>query len=260
MHAALTVTAATESLLGKGLLVPLGGIAALMAMLGMLLLLPIFLNQRREIGRLTNWMDREPDAGTTEFRAIPPPGSPGGPSRAADRVTSERPALARIGTSEQRAIELEQAPWWRRVLERGPRHPLVITIIVLVIAAGVFYAAAHFIRAGEGDSSGARVDPSTVSVVVLNASTSSGLAGEVSDELSGKDYDVIGTSVANGGSGKSIVRYADGQKDGARTVARVLGIKSIKPFDKEAEAAAANSADVVAFVGDDVAKSTGGKG
>ena len=35
MHAALTVTAATESLLGRGLLVPLGRIAALMAMLGM---------------------------------------------------------------------------------------------------------------------------------------------------------------------------------------------------------------------------------
>ena len=39
----VTCTASTLPILGKGLLVPLGGIAALMAMLGMLLLLPIFL-------------------------------------------------------------------------------------------------------------------------------------------------------------------------------------------------------------------------
>ncbi len=43
-------------------------------------------------------------------------------------------------------------------------------------------------------------------------------------------------------------------------VARTLGITGIKPFDKEAQAAADNQADVVAFVGDDVAKASGGKG
>ena len=73
MLTGLIATAAAESLLGRGLLVPLGGIAALFAMLGMALLLPIFLEQRREIARLTDWMDREPDAGTQEFRAIAPP-------------------------------------------------------------------------------------------------------------------------------------------------------------------------------------------
>ncbi len=46
------MTAATESLLGRDLLVPLGGIAGLLALAGMALLLPILLSQRREIGRL----------------------------------------------------------------------------------------------------------------------------------------------------------------------------------------------------------------
>lgn len=260
MQAALTATAAAESLLGRALLIPLGGVAALLAMLAMLLLLPIFVNQRREIARLTAWMNREPDAGTTEFRAIAPPGAAAGPSRAADRVTSERPALARIGTAEQRAIELERLPWWRRAIDRGPRHPLVISLIAILIAGAVFYAAAQFLRAGDEGGSSARIDPATVSVVVLNASSSSGLAGEVADELGNRDFDVIGTSVANGGSGKSIVRYGDGQKRQAKVVARTLGITGIKPFDKEAQAAADNQADVVAFVGDDVAKASGGKG
>jgi hypothetical protein len=259
MQAALTVTAAAESLLGKGLLVPLGGIAALLAMAGMLLLLPIFLNQRREIGRLTGWMNREPDAGTREFRAISTPGTWTG-SAAADRVTSERPALARIGTAEQRAIELQQAPWWKRVIERGPRHPLVISIFAILLAGAIFYAAAHFLRAESNSDAPDRIDPSTVSVIVLNASSSSGLAGEVSDQLGNRDFDVIGTSVANGGSGKSIVRYSKGSDREAKLVAKVLGIESIKPFDNEAEAAANNRADVVAFVGDDVAKSEDGKG
>jgi len=247
MQAALTITAATESLLGKGLLVPLGGIAALLALLGMALLVPLFLDQRREIGRLTEWMSREPDAGTTEFRAIPPPAR--GRSAAADRVTSERPALERIGTAEQRAIE---------AIERGPRHPLVIAIVAVLLGVAIFLAVGHFLRAGDGGD-GRRIDPSTVSVVVLNASTSSGLAGEVADDLGNSDFDVVGTSVANGGSGKSIVRYADGQQRQAKLVARKLGIEDVKPFDQEAQAAA-NEAEVVAFVGDDIARAGDGKG
>lgn len=247
MQAALTVTAATESLLGRGLLLPLGGVAALLALLGLALLVPLFLDQRREIGRLTEWMNREPDAGTTEFRAIPQPTR--ARSAAADRVTSERPALERIGTAEQRAIE---------AIERGPRHPLLIAIVAVLLAAAIFFAVGHFLRAGDGVE-GNRIDPSTVSVVVLNASTSSGLAGEVADDLGGADFDVVGTSVANGGSGRSIVRYADGQQRQAKLVARKLGIEDVKPFDQEAQAAA-DEAEVVAFVGDDIARAGDGKG
>lgn len=259
MDAALTVTAATESLLGRDLLVPLGGIAGLLALVGMALLLPILLGQRHEIGRLTDWMSREPDAGTREFRAVSVPGAHTG-SSAADRVTSERPALARIGTAEQRAIEYRQAPWWRRVIERGPRHPLVVSIAAVLVAGAVFYGAARFLRAESDETPPGRVDPGMVSVIVLNASSSAGLAGEVADRLGNRDFDVVGTSVANGASNKSVVRYAAGAEREAKLVARVLGIKSIKPFDSEATAAANNQADVVAFVGDAVARSRDGKG
>ena len=253
------LTLPLAALVGKGLLIPLGGIAAIFAMLGMLLLVPIFVSQRREISRLVDWMDREPDAGTTSFQAIPPPGATMprgfGRSTAADRVTSERPALERVGTSEQQALALEQAPWWRRVIERGPRHPLVISLAAILFAVIVFFAAAHFLRAGDDGGKGAPVDPASVSVVILNASTSSGLAGTLSDDLSGAKFDVAGTSVAQDGTKESLVMYSDGGEGRrkARAVAKELGIKTVEPFDKEAEAEA-DGADVVVFAGDDLAK------
>ena len=256
------LTLPLADLVGKSLLIPLGGIAALFAMLGMLLLLPIFISQRREIHRLAGWMNQEPDAGTEEFRAVGPATGafPAGRSSAADRVTSERPALARVGTSEQQALALERAPWWRRVIERGPRHPLVISLAAIVFAVIVFVAAAHFLRAGEEGGKGAPVDPANVSVVVLNASASSGLAGDLADQLTNGQFDVTNTSVAEEGTNRSIVMYtdtADGRRR-ARAVAKALGVSKIKPFDKAAEAEA-DGADVVVFAGDDLAKASGGE-
>ena len=256
----LTLPAA--AIIGDDLLVPLGGVAAILALLGMFLLVPIFVTQRREIARLTDWMDREPDAGTTEFQAIPVEATmPRGFSPAADRVTSDRPALARVGTTEQHAIALANAPWWKRVLERGPRHPLVISLIAIGLGVAVFFAVGHFLRAGEEGGKGAPVDPTTVSVVVLNASASSGLAGDVSDELTTGRFEVANTSVAEDGTDKSLVAYSDEAESRrkARAVAKALGIKTVKPFDKEA-LAEANGADVVVFAGDDLVKPSGGQG
>ncbi len=42
-------------------------------------------------------------------------------------------------------------------------------------------------------------------------------------------------------------------------LARKLGIEDVKPFDQEAQAAA-DEAEVVAFVGDDIARAGDGKG
>jgi hypothetical protein len=264
MLADLTIPLAAESLVGKDLLEPFGGLAALLALVGMLFLLPLFISQRREIGRLVEWMNRDPEAGTREFTAIaaagPVPGMarPAGYSPAAERVTSERPALERVGTSEQQA--LEQAPRWRRMIVRGPRHPLVIALVAVALAAGIFFAVAHFLRADDEGGRGAPVDASTVSVVVLNASTSSGLAGDLSDQLTAGAFDVAGTSVANDGTDKSVVKYASpANRREAKAVAKALGIPIIEPFDAEAEAAA-NGADVVVVAGDDVAKASGGQG
>ncbi len=75
MSAPLTVLGATS--INTELIEVLGSISAIFAMVGFLLLLPIYISHRREVERLLEWKERNPDAGTTEFRAIPGPSGPG---------------------------------------------------------------------------------------------------------------------------------------------------------------------------------------
>lgn len=254
---------AADSLLNKDLLVPLGGAAGALAILGMLLLLPLFVTHRREVMRLLQWQDRDPKAGEPEAATGAAPANPttGSMSAAAARVTSERPALARIGTAERDAIELERTPFWRRVVERGPRHPLVISLIALLLAGGIFVAAGQFLRADDAEApSGKAVVPSEVEVVVLNASSTVGLAGEIGDDVAAAGFVVVDTTPAADAQIRSVVRYADGAKNEGRAVKKKLaelGILSLLEFDAEAEAAAAG-APVVVVVGEDLAGSTNG--
>ena len=257
--------AAPESLVGEDLLVPLGGGAAILALLGMIVLLPIFISQRREIGRLIDWYEREPEAGdqgpqpalpqTASFRST-------GPMTAAERVTSERPALARVGTAEHAAIELEQAGLWRRVAIRGPRHPLVLSIIALVLAAAVIITVGLLLRADSNEGRGGSLDRPAIEVVVLNASSSSGLAASVGDQIAADDFSVTDTTVAQDNVAKSEVQYAANVKRAkqmARAVARSLGITVGGPFDTYSKAKAAG-ADVVVIAGEDlVEKAPDGK-
>ena len=255
---------AAESVIETNLLVPLGGLAALLAMLGMALVLPLYLTQRREITRLLEWQEREPDAGESlrQDAASASPSTGGmrtaGPMTAAERVTSERPALTRVGTTEH--ATLEQPPsFWGRVVDRGPRHPLVISLLALFIAAALFVAAALLLRAGEDESGGKGIDPSATSVVIVNASSSTGLAGQVADGLEQADFAVAGTSVTEQPANRSVVRYGQGSRAAAAAVARRLAIQDVEPFDAEAEAAA-DGAQVVVVAGEDRAEALAGEG
>lgn len=258
--------AATESLLGQDLLVPLGGGAALLAMLGMLVLLPLVISQRREIGRLNDWYEREPAAGDTGSPVPPPLAATAvrstGLMTAAERVTSERPALARVGTAERAAIELEQASLWRRIVIRGPRHPLVLSLFALIVAVAVIATAGLLLRANSEDrSKGEGLDHASVSVVVLNASSSPGLAGKVGDGIGADGFNVTTTTVANKPVKQSVVQYAEikGAKVEAKAVARSLGIRVAGPFDTYSETKA-EGAHVVVIAGDDLARAPDGKG
>lgn len=254
---------AAQSLLDfEELFVPLGGAAGALALLGMLLLLPLYVTQRRTVRRLLEWQEREPGAGEPAepepaWGRAPAAGTTGSMSAAAQRVTSERPALARIGTAERDAIELERSPFLKRVVERGPRHPLVISLLALLLAGAVFAAAALLLRANDDDAPSDRgVVASEVEVVVLNASTTAGLAGMVADDVAANRFIVAGTSAASDTAMRSIVRYADGFDREGLAVARKLGIQNLLEFDAEAEAAAAG-ATVVVIVGEDLARGSG---
>lgn len=240
---------------------PLGGAAAAIALLGLLLLLPLYVTQRRDVVRLLRWQEQDPAAGEPE---TPPAGTgfiepaTGSMSAAAARVTSERPALARIGTAERAAIDFEQAPFWRRVIDRGPRHPLVASLIALLLAGGIFAGVALFLRADdEGGKKGERgmVVPSDVEVVVVNASSSSGLGGLIADGVEANDFIVAGTTASSEQEDESAVLYAPGSKKEGRTVAKSLEIPRVLEFDQEAEAAA-EGATVVVLVGEDLAQAS----
>lgn len=251
-----------ETGIGSDLLAPLGGAAAILALLGMALILPLFVSQRREISRLRAWHERDPEAGDS---GEPEPATAGfaalrgtGPMTPAERVTSERPALERIGTSERAALELEAAPFWKRVIIRGPRHPLVISVLALVVAAGIFSGAVLLIRAGDEGTPAVRgIDKASFQVVVLNASPFPGLAGNVADDLEAAKFVIGGSTSAPDSAGSSTVRYADGFAKEARAVARRLnGIPDVEPFNSQAEAAAEGAA-IVVVVAEDLADNGG---
>ncbi len=184
MSAPLTVLATS---INTELIEVLGSISAIFAMLGFLLLLPIYISHRREVERLLAWKERNPDAGTTEFRAIPGPSGvsggtggaapsrPGGKMTPAERVTSERPALRRISTGEYAAVEPEPQGFWQRVIERGPRHPLVLTILAIVVGVVAVFLASQLIRSDDDSSSGGgAIDPADVQVAILSATSEPG--------------------------------------------------------------------------------------
>lgn len=280
--AGLELPPAALDLFGSNLLLPIAGAAAILAALGLILLLPLYFTQRREVVRLLDWMDREPERGdqgspqlsagsavaATAGATAPPPGRAAPPVPAtgstgrmtpAERVTSDRPALARITTAEQAAIEA--APPWRRILIRGPRHPFVLAIAALLVAALIFGAFVTFLRPGENESAKG-VDRTSVSVVVVNASSSSGLADDVANGVEAADFIVAGTDVAAETSSQSVVQYAQGSKSAAKSVAKRLKIKVVQPFDPESEAASleADGADVVVIAGEDRARDLAGGG
>lgn len=257
--------AATKSLLGPDLLLPLGAAAAALALLGMLLILPLHVAQRREIARLRAWREREPQAGdpSPAEDAVTLAPAPSGaaaatarPLSAAERVTSERPALARIGTAERAALAPQ--PFWRRVVNRGPRHPLVITVLSVVAAAAIFAAAALLLRARSGESGGGASRGGGVDVVVVNASSSAGLAGDVADQVERSGYSVAGTGAAETPAPQSLVRYARGERQAGEAVARRLEIGIVQPFNPAAEAAA-DGADVVVVAGEDRTRAPAGR-
>jgi hypothetical protein len=257
--------AANDSLLSReGILLILGGAAGLLAILGLLLLLPLYLTQRAEVERLLHWMDREPEAGTTEFRAVTPPGMAprtSGRMTPAERVTSERPALARISTAEHDALVLKDAPLWRRVLDRGPRHPLVVTVLALIVAVAIFVAAGLLIRSDDGGGDGGGgIDRGDIQIAVVNSAGTSGVADQVGDGLSDRGFDVVSNDVGSDTVGKTKVQYAKGQKRAGNLVVGTLDLQTpAAEFDAEGEAAA-DGADVVIFVGGDLKPAEDGDG
>lgn len=262
-----------------------GRYVAIPAMLGVLLLLPLYLSQRRDVRRLRDWMEREPGyppedivasetvldraeaeleallgpppAGSapTEVRAptavAPPPASAAIPP--AQRVTAERPALERI-TMERAA--LEPHPRWRRFGARitHPRTLAVITFVVFALGVAAVLVSQVFLDTGR--DRGARqhrtglTAPSEVTVAVLNGTSDSGLAASVGELLQENGFRQGALSATRKQYEQTVVMYGGGEKKAAERVAHVLGVTPIQRIDQTTRAIA-GAADVVVIAGAD---------
>jgi hypothetical protein len=98
------------------------------------------------------------------------------------------------------------------------------------------------------------IDPGSVTVAVLNATTTNGLAARVGSQLEGAGFQTGNlTNAAERARTESVVMYKPGKTAEARTVARRLDIGSTEPIDTASQALVGD-ADVVVVLGADKAQ------
>jgi hypothetical protein len=95
------------------------------------------------------------------------------------------------------------------------------------------------------------IDPSTVTVAVLNGTTVTGLAGTTGQKVVAAGFRLGNVATASQQArAESVVLYRPGSSRQARAVARRLGISQIEPVDAQS-ASLAGAATVVVVVGAD---------
>jgi hypothetical protein len=250
------------------------GFVALAALLGFALLIPLYVSQRRDVGRMRAWMEREPDHPAADIVAseaildraeaeleelmpetVPEPepeATPSTPMPAATRVTHERPALERI-TMERAA--LEPHPRWRRFAAAAtqPRVLVAIGLLALVLGAAAILVSEEILSdGGDRQPRVEAIDRADVTVAVLNGTSVNGLAGMVSSDVVASGYRPGRISSTTPGFTETVVLYDEGQKRAAQKVARDLGVdkKTIEPLDRDSRRLAGD-ADVVVIAGED---------
>ncbi len=250
------------------------GFVALGALLGLVLLLPLYLSQRRDVHRMRAWMETEPDHPAEDLAAseaildraeteleelMPderpadePTPTPATPVPAATRVTHERPALERI-TMERAA--LAPHPRWRQFASRAtqPRVLVAIGLLALLLGGAAILISEEVLKLG--DDAPQRTEAvvrSDVTVAVLNGTSVNGLAGKVSSEVEASGYRPGRISSTEPGFAKTVVLYTEGQRRAAEKVARDLGVDkdTVEPLDRESRRLAGD-ADVVVIAGED---------
>jgi hypothetical protein len=107
---------------------------------------------------------------------------------------------------------------------------------------------------GGGAAPAPTQSPSETNVAVLNGTTSTGLAARIADRVAQEGYvrGVTQTNTRDQTIQASTVYYADGYRDNARAIGRLLGIDDLKAIDADTQALAPD-ADIVVLAGADQA-------
>lgn len=230
-----------------------GAYVGLAAFLGLAILALLYFSQARDVRRLREWAGRAPEraAGVAATEHNLPPIALEEVGRKTRRPLSER--LRRIHIPQARYVAL--------------------VVGGLVVLAGAGLAAVQLIGDGDGGSpqasktSGqtrdrggdrrragggtANINPSEVTVAVLNGTTVAGLAAQVGEEATADGFRLgTVTNAARTDQQRTQVLYRKERRDAAELVADRLGIRSIAPADT-LSSELAGSFDVVVLVGAD---------
>jgi LytR cell envelope-related transcriptional attenuator len=245
----------------------IGSYVGLASFLGLAILALLYFSQARDVRRLREWAGRAPEraveleqsAAQTEARHVPP---------ALPAAQHSLPATPFAETAVRKRKPLRERI--RNVHIPQLRY-LALTVAGVLVLGGAAYGAVELIggnggedgptsaaksrshrnQSPDGGSKQVNVDPSQVTVAVLNGTTVQGLATKISEEASAAGFRV-GTvgNAARIDQSKSTVLYRKGESAAARAVANRLGVQSTGPVDS-VNAEIAGSFDVVVVVGTD---------
>lgn len=240
-----------------------GALVALAAGVAFVLLLPLYFSQRRDLKRLVAWMEREPehpaqdtsasevllDRAEAELEELTATEPVAPPSSAAQRVTSERPALERL-TMEREA--LVPHPRWRRFAARvsQPRWLILIATAAVVLAGVGIVGSQVLLETDDPEPRGTGPDTSNVTVAVLNGTSVSGLGAKVGDDVTASGFSLGAVSTFPRQAEQTVVLYEDGFRSAARRLAGNLGSVPAQPIDAQAQRLA-DGANVVVVAGAD---------
>ncbi|MET0511137.1 MAG: LytR C-terminal domain-containing protein [Thermoleophilaceae bacterium] len=212
------------------------------------------------------------------------PARTGGPATAAAKRPAEAgPSGGQPGQPSQATAIIpppDEEPWYRRLAAR-PRYLVLVVAGVLILGSAVAFGVAQLAKDDDGGAStpasapadneqsqsdeaqdeeaakpkkGAPIEPSSVTVAVLNGTTVGGLAAALGDQVGAAGFQV-GT-VANFGPNQqlaeSIVEYTKGHEREAAAVGRKLGISQRERARAESQELAGD-ATVIVIAGADQA-------
>jgi hypothetical protein len=246
-----------------------GSFVGLASFLGLAILALLYFSQARDVRRLREWAGRAPEraadmeqTATQQAATHVPPALPASQHQLPPTPLAEAAVRKRKPLRERiRNVHIPQLRY------------LALTLAGVLVLGGAAYGAVELIgndgssssgpdsRTGGGqrkDASDGRkrerqvnVDPSQVTVAILNGTTVQGLAAKIGEEVRAGGF-TLGTigNAARIDQSRSQVLYRKGQGTAARAVANRLGIQSIGQVDT-VNAEIAGSFDAIVLVGAD---------